>query len=84
MNLEIECETSNTFNELRGKLFNYFDINLQDEKGISILMYACKFQKDVSFFKTLLEMKPDINLQDNDGYTALIYACQYPEICNYF
>ena len=36
-----------------------------------------EYQKNVTVFKVLLEMKPDINHQCKDGCTALMYACWY-------
>ena len=50
------------------------DINYQDEKGKTALMYAVNNSEPYSFIKWLIELNADPNIQDNDGNTAYLIA----------
>ena len=48
------------------------DINFQDKKGISALMWAC-ISEDINVVKKLIDDKADLNLENEDRF-ALLYA----------
>ncbi|MEI0567594.1 ankyrin repeat domain-containing protein, partial [Brachyspira pulli] len=49
------------------------DINAQNNKGCTALMYACA-SESFNIVKILLENKADIYIKDNEGKTALSYS----------
>ncbi len=56
------------------------DINSQNSKGWSALMYASKYSNTESSLETvklLIDSRADLNLKDNDGWTALLFASRY-------
>lgn len=50
-----------------------FDINMQDNYGNTVLLYAVK-DYCIETIKTLLDYRPDINICNNDGDNALMLA----------
>ncbi len=55
------------------------NVNLQDEKGKTMLMYLIMYVKrdSLAIVDKLLEAGTDVNLQDANGKTALMYAANY-------
>ena len=52
------------------------DINLQNNDGVSALMFASGYRCH-QIVELLLSKDPDINIQNNDGWTALMLASRY-------
>ena len=50
------------------------DINYQDEKGNTALIYAVKNKEPNNFIRWLLELKADPNIMNNDEDTAYLIA----------
>ncbi len=50
------------------------DINVQDEMGMTALMYAVYFYEMETVKFITKDCKADVNIQDNDGDTAMHYA----------
>ncbi|XP_031549468.1 uncharacterized protein LOC116287002 [Actinia tenebrosa] len=55
------------------KLANIVDINVIDNQGKTVLMYAVQYIK-TSFVSELIDSGAQINVADKDGKTALIYC----------
>ena len=53
------------------------DVNIQDNKGYTALMYATRHSTSTENIKMLLDKSADVNIQDNKGYTALMYATRH-------
>ncbi len=56
------------------------DINVQDNEGVTPLIYSCRYFSRQEFIRLLLEYGADINLKDNNGWTALMWASQSSNI----
>ncbi|MCF0242832.1 MAG: ankyrin repeat domain-containing protein, partial [Treponema sp.] len=59
------------------------DINAKDKDGWTALMYAVRYQSNLSILNLLLDAKPDIKTENNYGLSALVIASNYsdnPEI----
>lgn len=59
------------------------DINIQDEEGLTSLMYAAKHNKDSIILIELIAAGANLNTRDNAGLTALMHAAlenRNPEI----
>jgi ankyrin repeat protein len=52
------------------------DPDIQDNKQMTALMYACKYSTEEVIIK-LLHNNADPNIQTNQKWTVLLYACQY-------
>jgi ankyrin repeat protein len=64
-----------TIKGLEASLRAGIDVNVQDEKNATALMYACTFENQKGdIVKYLLDAGADINLEDENGFTALWYA----------
>ena len=66
----------NHFIELFTKKEKEFDINKQDEKGNSLLIYATQ-NNTLAIVEFLLEKGCDVNLQNHFGNTALHYSISH-------
>jgi len=53
------------------------NINIEDEKGKTPLMYAAQYNHNAIMIKYLLKYGAEIDSRDNEGITALMYAARY-------
>jgi ankyrin repeat protein len=62
--------------QLALKLIDELNVNVKNNKGLSILMIAC-INSDFEMVSTILSANPNINEKCNEGRTALNYCCSY-------
>lgn len=68
--------TTDTIAEL---IYYGLDVNAQDDKGLTALMYAVKAKRSDAInylLDTRRGLKTDQSIQDKEGYTALMHACK--------
>ena len=66
-------ETSYTITKLL--IENGANINLQDSKGVTALMYA-SLKGHIGVVQLLIAKNPEVNLRDSQGLSALMYASE--------
>ncbi|MBE6463625.1 MAG: ankyrin repeat domain-containing protein [Alphaproteobacteria bacterium] len=69
----IEATIEGNIEEVRSLLENGADVNTQDDKGWTPLMFAAKSQ-DVEMAKLLMENGADNEIRNEDGYKAIWYT----------
>lgn len=60
--------------ELVSEEIEKIDVNKQDDKGYTALMYACRFNKNEDVVKFLLRRGANVNIKSYDGKIALDFA----------
>lgn len=55
------------------------DINYQDERGLTPLMYCC-MGGNLDIFNLIIKLNPSTEIKDNNGFTALTYAVIYDNV----
>jgi len=71
----------NELNLVKYFLSKGIDVDIQDNKGMTVLMYLAK-SRNISvnmntIVKLILDANANVNLKDNDGMTALMYLAEH-------
>lgn len=63
--------------QISNLLYSGADVNLKDKEGWTALMYAARYQKDISCLDLLLDADAAVKEKNKYGLTALILAANY-------
>jgi len=69
--------------ELKSLLASGADVNLTDQDGWTALMYACRYQENISIVESLINAGAQVKVKNNYALSPLILAATYngnPEI----
>lgn len=69
--------------EIKSLLASGADINLKDKDGWTALMYAVRYQENITIVETLINAGAKIKIKNNFGFSPLVLASAYngnPEI----
>ena len=72
----IEYNEDNSLKLAEALIKSGADVNLQDDSGMTALMYAAQSDANLSLLNELIDADADRNLKDNNGRTAYSYALE--------
>lgn len=72
-------------NQIKELILSGADVNLKDKEGWTALMYAARYQKDLSILDLLIDSEAQIKTKNKYGLSALMFAASYnsnPQVLN--